>query len=54
MALHLQIKGVPESAEFVRGEEDLKAVRAAWFPDGPNLGWVGPALDQFVDFAARA
>jgi len=48
----LPIAGVPESAEFVRGEEDLKAVRAAWFPDGPGLGWVAPVLDQFVAFAA--
>lgn len=48
----LPIAGVPESAEFVRGEDDLKAVRAAWFPDGPGLGWVAPVLDQFAAFAA--
>ncbi|MCB8880569.1 hypothetical protein ACELLULO517_10020 [Acidisoma cellulosilytica] len=48
----LPVTGVPESAEFVRSEEDLKAVHDAWFPDGPGLGWVGPLLDQFKDFAA--
>ncbi len=52
LAYRLPIAGVPESAEFVRGDEDLKAVRAAWFPDGPALGWVAPVLDHFVDFAA--
>ncbi|MCB8874973.1 glycosyltransferase family 9 protein [Acidisoma silvae] len=48
----LPVTGVPESAEFVRGPEDLAAVRAAWFSDGAGLGWVGPLLDQFVAFAA--
>ncbi len=51
VAIHLAVTGVPESAEFVRGEEDLQAVRAAWFPDGPALAWIGPALDQFMAFA---
>jgi hypothetical protein len=53
MAIQLAIAGVPPSAEFVRGEADLQAVRAAWFPDGQGLGWIDPALDQFDDFIAR-
>ena len=48
----LPVAGVPESAEFVRSDADLAAVRQAWFPDGPNMHWVGPLLDQFKAFAA--
>jgi hypothetical protein len=51
----LPVAGVPESTEFVRGADDLKAVRTAWLRDGRGLSWVAPLLDQFKDFvAARA
>jgi hypothetical protein len=45
-AVRLPIAGLPESIEFVRSEADLVASRAAWFPDGPGLGWLDRALDQ--------
>ncbi|MBW4023891.1 MAG: glycosyltransferase family 9 protein [Proteobacteria bacterium] len=46
-AIRLPIPGLPESIEFVRGDEDLAAAHAAWFPDGPDLLWLDRALDQF-------
>jgi hypothetical protein len=46
-AVHLPVAGFPESLEFVRGEADVAAAQAAWFPDGPELGWLDRALDQF-------
>ena len=51
MALHLPATGLPESIEFIRSEDDLRAARAAWFPAGADLGWLARALDQFGDFA---
>jgi hypothetical protein len=46
--VHLPIAGLPENIEFVRGESDLAAAHAAWFPDGPGLGWLDRALDEFA------
>ncbi len=45
--VHLPTAGLPENIEFVRGEADLAAARAAWFPDGPGLAWLDQALDRF-------
>jgi hypothetical protein len=39
-AVHLPAAGLPEALEFSRGPEDEAAARAAWFPDGADLGWV--------------
>jgi ADP-heptose:LPS heptosyltransferase len=47
-AVHLPVAGLPENTEFVRGEADIVAAQAAWFPDGPGLGWLDRALDQFA------
>lgn len=49
MAVHLPVPGLPESIEFPRGDADLDAARAAWFPEGADLAWVDRALDQFLD-----
>jgi len=46
-AVHLPVAGLPENSEFVRGEADLRATEAAWFPDGPGLAWLDTALDHF-------
>jgi hypothetical protein len=46
-AVHLPAAGLPENIEFLRGEADLAAARAAWFPDGPDLAWLDRALDRF-------
>lgn len=51
MAVHLPAPGLPESIEFIRGKDDIRAARAAWFPQGPDLGWLTRALDQFGTFA---
>lgn len=53
-ALHLPVPALPESIEFPRSAADLEAVRAAWFPDGPELAWLDPALDQFLAVRATA
>jgi hypothetical protein len=51
-SLYLPVSALPESLEFPRSEADLHAVRAAWFPDGPDLAWLDLALDQFVEIRA--
>lgn len=48
----LPVPTLPESIEFSRSAADIEAARAAWFPDGPKLGWVGRVLDQFLEGTA--
>jgi hypothetical protein len=43
--VHLPPVGVPPALEFPRDAADVAAVRAAWFPDGPDLGWLHRALE---------
>jgi Glycosyltransferase family 9 (heptosyltransferase) len=52
-AVHLPA-ALPPALEFARGDDDRKAALAAWFPDGPNLGWLDRALgDCLVQFRTR-
>lgn len=43
-AIHLPVPSLPPALEFSRGEADLAAVRAAWFPAGHDLSWLDAAL----------
>ena len=45
-AMHLPVAGLPDALEFTRGPRDEAAARAAWFPDGPDLGWLRAALAE--------
>jgi hypothetical protein len=47
-AVHLPVAGLPENTEFVGSEADIAAARAAWFPQGDDLGWLDQALDEFA------
>jgi Glycosyltransferase family 9 (heptosyltransferase) len=42
-AVHLPA-ALPTALEFARDDDDRKAALAAWFPDGPHLGWLDRAL----------
>jgi Glycosyltransferase family 9 (heptosyltransferase) len=42
-AVHLPA-ALPPALEFARGDDDHRAALAAWFPDGPDLGWLDLAL----------
>ncbi len=42
-AVHLPA-ALPPALEFDRGDDDRRAALAAWFPDGPDLGWLDRAL----------
>ena len=35
---------LPAGIEFARDDADLAQARAAWFPDGDDLGWLDRAL----------
>jgi len=43
--VYLPPAGVPPALEFPRGATDIAAVRAAWFPNGPDLRWLHRALE---------
>jgi hypothetical protein len=45
-AVHLPAE-LPASIEFPRDDSDFAAARAAWFPDGDDLGWLDRALAAF-------
>jgi Glycosyltransferase family 9 (heptosyltransferase) len=40
---------LPPALEFARGDDDRRAALAAWFPDGPDLGWLERALGDGLD-----
>lgn len=44
-AIHLPTRNLPPATEFSRGDRDVMAAHAAWFPDGMNLGWLETALE---------
>lgn len=44
LGLHLPAPGLPEALEFARGDADVVAAQAAWFPDGDDLAWLETAL----------
>jgi hypothetical protein len=44
--VYLPPVGLPPALEFPRDAADVAAVRAAWFPDGSDLGWLHKALDR--------
>jgi len=48
-SVHLPVPGLPESLEFARGEADIVAAQAAWFPDGEDLAWLDAAMDAGLD-----
>lgn len=47
--VHLPPTGLPAALEFVRTSADLQATRAAWFPAGPDLGWLAATLRRWLD-----
>ena len=49
-AVHLPVAGLPDNTEFIRSEADILAAQAAWYPEGPDLGWLDHALDHFGAF----
>jgi hypothetical protein len=47
-AVHLPAAGLPSALEFARTPADLKAAHAAWFPAGPDLGWLAATLQCWL------
>ena len=49
--LRLTAPALEPAQEFARGEADLAAARAAWFPHGRDLTWLFAALRAALDAA---
>jgi hypothetical protein len=49
MAVYLPAAGLPAALEFARSPADLEAMHAAWFPAGPDLGWLAATLQRWLE-----